>query len=60
LNSDSLKKLACCLVEPSLATTKAGDRYQFLRQGYFVVDPDSQADKPVFNQIVPLRDSWKG
>jgi glutaminyl-tRNA synthetase len=58
LNPNSIQKLTTCLVEPSLATTKPGDRYQFLRQGYFAVDLDSQTGKLVFNQIVPLRDSW--
>jgi len=33
-------------------------RYQFVRTGYFCVDPDSTADKPVFNRIVSLKDSW--
>ncbi len=59
LNSDSLQKLTS-MVEPGLAQTKPGDRYQFLRQGYFSVDPDSKPGQLVFNQIVPLRDSWKG
>jgi glutaminyl-tRNA synthetase len=60
LNPNSLQKLTNSLVEPSLAATKPGDRYQFLRQGYFAVDPDSKPGKLVFNQIVPLRDSWGG
>ena len=38
--------------------TKAGDRFQFERQGYFCADQDSSDDKPVFNLTVPLRDSW--
>lgn len=60
LNPNSLERLTDCLVEPSLAEAKPGDRYQFLRQGYFAVDPDSARGKLVFNRIVPLRDSWKG
>ncbi len=58
LNPDSLEVLGDCLVEPSLAETAAGDRFQFERQGYFCVDPDSKPDKLVFNRTVSLRDSW--
>ncbi|HBE79979.1 MAG TPA: glutamine--tRNA ligase [Firmicutes bacterium] len=60
LNPNSLQKLTNCLVEPSLAVTKPGDRYQFLRQGYFAVDPDSRSGNLIFNQVVSLKDSWKG
>jgi glutaminyl-tRNA synthetase len=41
-----------------LAKARPGDRYQFERQGYFCVDPDSRADALVFNRTVPLKDSW--
>ena len=58
LNPDSLQILTGCLVEPSLATGKTGDHYQFLRQGYFCVDPDRTADRLVFNRTVLLRDTW--
>jgi len=59
LNPNSLEKLTSCWVEPSLAEAAPGSRYQFLRQGYFNVDPiDSTAGAPVFNRIVPLKDSW--
>lgn len=44
--------------EASLANTVAGDRFQFLRQGYFVTDKDSTADHIVVNRIVGLRDTW--
>jgi glutaminyl-tRNA synthetase len=44
--------------EPSLAKSKAGDRVQFERLGYFYADPDSKAGTPVFNRVVPLKDSW--
>lgn len=44
--------------EPSLANVTGGERYQFLRQGFFAADPDSRPGKPVFNRIVGLRDSW--
>jgi glutaminyl-tRNA synthetase len=58
LNSNSLEVLADCLVEPSLAGAAPGSRYQFMRKGYFCVDPDSTSDKLVFNRIVSLRDTW--
>ena len=58
LNPDSLQELTCCLVEPGLARAAAGSRYQFLRQGYFCVDPDSSAAALIFNRTVSLRDSW--
>jgi glutaminyl-tRNA synthetase len=57
LNPDSLTILTG-YVEPLLSQTKAGDRFQFERQGYFCTDPDSASGKPVFNLTVPLRDSW--
>ena len=44
--------------EASLANTVPGDRFQFLRQGYFVTDKDSTADYIVVNRIVGLRDTW--
>lgn len=44
--------------EASIANTVAGDRFQFLRQGYFVIDKDSTADHIVVNRIVGLRDTW--
>jgi glutaminyl-tRNA synthetase len=58
INPDSLEILSGCLVEPSLAKAEPGDRFQFLRQGYFCVDPDSTDDRPVFNRTVTLRDTW--
>ncbi|MCK4857760.1 MAG: glutamine--tRNA ligase, partial [candidate division Zixibacteria bacterium] len=58
LNPNSLETLVGCKLEPSLATVKPGDRYQFLRHGYFCVDPDSSNDKLIFNRAVSLRDSW--
>lgn len=58
LNPRSLEVLTECWVEPSLRGAPVGSRYQFERQGYFCVDPDSTADKLVFNRTVPLRDSW--
>jgi glutaminyl-tRNA synthetase len=58
LNLHSLERLTASLVEPSLAGATPGSRYQFERQGYFCVDPESSAGKLVFNRTVPLRDSW--
>jgi glutaminyl-tRNA synthetase len=59
LNPNSLKVLTSCLVEPSLAGAEPGTRYQFMRQGYFCVDPiDTSENGLVFNRIVSLRDTW--
>jgi len=58
LNPESLQVLQSCKMEPSLKTAKAGDKYQFQRLGYFCVDPDSTANRLVFNRTVPLRDPW--
>jgi len=58
LNPKSLEVLTSCRVEPSLAGAKRGSRYQFERQGYFCVDPDSSAAGPVFNRTVSLVDTW--
>lgn len=45
-------------IEKALADTKPGDRFQFMRNGYFCTDRNSTDDKPVFNRTVPLRDSF--
>ena len=59
LNPDSLKILDHCLIEPTLAAAKPGERFQFLRQGYFCADDkDSNPDHLVFNRTVTLRDTW--
>ncbi len=58
LNPDSLATLTGAFVEPSLAGAAAGHAYQFERTGYFVADPDSTKELPVFNRTVSLRDSW--
>ena len=58
LNPDSLEVLPHVKVEPSLLHSSAGTAYQFLREGYFVTDPDTTPDHLVFNKIVGLRDSW--
>lgn len=58
INPDSLVVLEGCLVEPALARAQVGERFQFLRHGYFCVDPDSTPERIVFNRTVPLRDTW--
>lgn len=58
LNPNSYTKLTSCQVEPCLAEAVPESRYQFLRHGYFCVDPDSSKQKLVFNQTVSLRDTW--
>jgi glutaminyl-tRNA synthetase len=58
LNPDSLEVLRESKVEPSLAGAAPGTRVQFLRHGYFCVDPDSSDGKPVFNRTATLRDTW--
>ena len=58
LNPESLVVLKSCKLEQGLDKAKPGERFQFLRQGYFCVDPDSTPEAPVFNRTVPLRDTW--
>ncbi|MEE9186672.1 MAG: glutamine--tRNA ligase/YqeY domain fusion protein [Bacteroidota bacterium] len=58
INPHSLEILRHCKVEPSLATAKLQDRFQFERLGYFCVDDDSSEDNLVFNRTVTLRDTW--
>lgn len=58
VNKNSLEVLQHVMVEPSAALTGEGTHYQFLRQGYYVVDKDSTPDHLVFNRVVGLKDSW--
>ncbi len=58
LNPKSLEIVTGAKLEPSLAGAAPAGRYQFERLGYFSVDPDSTAEKPVFNRTVALRDTW--
>ncbi len=58
LNPSSLESLPGCLVEPGLAEALPGDRFQFMRHGYFCVDSGSKPGHPVFNRIVSLKDTW--
>lgn len=55
LNPNSLTELTGCKLEPALADAKVGDKFQFVRTGYFCKD---SKDEGVFNQIVGLKDSW--
>ncbi len=64
LNPDSLEIISTCKVEPSLEKAKPGDRYQFMRIGYFCTDPDTTKTtdeapmRLVFNRTIALRDTW--
>ncbi len=59
LNPDSLKIRENAMIEPWFAErVKAGDHYQFQRLGYYVVDPDSTPEHPVFNKTIGLKDTW--
>jgi glutaminyl-tRNA synthetase len=58
LNPGSLQVLSGCKVEPGLKSAAPGASYQFLRQGYFCVDPDSAGPVLVFNRTLGLRDTW--
>jgi glutaminyl-tRNA synthetase len=59
LNPNSLQIIKNALIEPAVITDKPDVRFQFERQGYFYADPiDYRDEKPVFNKIVGLKDSW--
>ena len=59
INPNSMEMLSGCFVEESLRKARPGDRFQFMRQGYFCLDTKlSTNEKFVFNQIVSLKDSW--
>ena len=58
LNPNSLQVIQNCKAEASLSQPASGIRYQFEREGYFTIDPDSTPGKPIFNRIVPLKDTW--
>jgi glutaminyl-tRNA synthetase len=60
LNPASVEVLRGCLVEPALASAAPGDRFQFVRHGYFIADEvDSKPGASIFNRIVELRDTYK-
>jgi glutaminyl-tRNA synthetase len=59
INPNSLAVVRDAKLEPSLATAKPGDHFQFERLGYFFVDPvESAPGRPIFNRTVTLRDTW--
>ncbi len=58
LNPGSLEVIKDSMAEKGLAAAKSGDRFQFLRHGYFCADPDTKDGHPVFNRTVSLRDTW--
>jgi glutaminyl-tRNA synthetase len=59
LNPGSIETLSGCFVEPGLKDSKPGKFYQFLRQGYFCMDPDSvKTGGLIFNRTATLRDTW--
>lgn len=58
LNPDSLKVIEKAYVEPGLVEAKPGERFQFMRLGYYCADEDSTPEKPIFNLTVTLRDTW--
>ncbi|HSN81222.1 MAG TPA: glutamine--tRNA ligase/YqeY domain fusion protein, partial [Polyangiales bacterium] len=58
INPTSLEIVQGAKLEPSLAGRGPGERVQFERLGYFVVDPDSTPDRPVYNRTIQLKDSW--
>jgi len=59
VNPTALQVLTDCKVERSLGESKAGERFQFERQGYFIADEkDHKPGALVFNRIVTLKDSW--
>ena len=60
LNPNSIIVMKNAKVEADMKDAKAGDKFQFMRQGYFCVDKDSTDEKLVFNRTVGLKDSWKG
>jgi glutaminyl-tRNA synthetase len=58
INPDSLAVIKNAFIEPDLFNAQAGVGYQFIRKGYFALDPDSQPDQLVFNRTVTLKDAW--
>lgn len=59
LNPNSLVVISYALAEASLAEAHLGERFQFLRKGYFCLDKDSEQGKLIFNRTVTLKDGWK-
>ncbi|MBS3778486.1 MAG: glutamine--tRNA ligase/YqeY domain fusion protein [Candidatus Thermoplasmatota archaeon] len=59
INPESCEVLSNCKVEPNITSLKPFDCFQFERNGYFVIDPESTDDHLVINRSVPLRGKWK-
>ncbi|MFC5408487.1 glutamine--tRNA ligase/YqeY domain fusion protein [Larkinella bovis] len=57
INPNSLE-IVRAYVEPGLKSARAGERFQFIRKGYFCIDPDSTDSQLVFNRTVTLKDTW--
>ena len=58
INPDSLQIIPGAFIEPSLASPKPDEHFQFIRKGYFYLDRDSTTNKSVFNRTVTLKDTW--
>lgn len=58
INPDSLHIIKNAYVEPAMIHAKAGEPYQFIRKGYFILDKEAASDKLVFNRTVTLKDTW--
>jgi glutaminyl-tRNA synthetase len=58
LNPNSLEVVTEAKLEPALSSARLGESVQFERQGYFALDPDSSAERLIFNRTVGLRDTW--
>jgi len=58
LNDKSMEVLTNSKLEGGIENIKPGDKFQFMRMGYFCLDPDSTEDKLIFNRTVALKDSW--
>ncbi len=58
INQKSLEVIPAAFAEPFLKNAIAGDKFQFIRKGYFCADKDSSDSKLIFNRTVPLKDSW--
>ncbi len=59
LNPDSLVTLKGCKIGSDVKNAKSGERFQFMRQGYFAIDPDTNENEVIINRIVALKDSFK-
>ena len=58
INENSLHVVTNAMAEHDLSNAKVGDKYQFIRLGYFTPDLNSTSDKLIFNRTVTLKDSW--